>query len=61
MNPSAKGWLKKLLKTLEKQSNAFDVLEDVYPKLKSAGFIYGSNVSVVNRIFKNQDYTQEER
>ncbi|MDG1778550.1 MAG: LETM1-related biofilm-associated protein [Flavobacteriaceae bacterium] len=61
MNPSAKGWLKKLLKTLDKQPNGVDVLEDVYPKLKLAGFIYGSNVSVANKIFKNQDYTQEER
>ena len=61
MNPSAKGWLKKLLKTLDKQPNSVDVLEDVYPKLKLAGFIYGSNVSVANKIFKNQDYTQEER
>lgn len=61
MNPSAKGWLKKLLKTLEKQPNIIDVLENVYPKLKSAGFIYGSNVSVANHIFKNQDFTQEER
>jgi hypothetical protein len=36
-------------------------LENVYPKLKVAGFIYGSNVSVANSIFKNQDFTQEER
>ena len=61
MNPSAKGWLKKILKTLEKQPNTIDVLENVYPKLKLAGFIYGSNVSVANSTFKNQDFTQEER
>lgn len=61
MNPSAKGWLNKLIRTIEKQSNGVEVLENVYPKLKSAGFIYGSNVSVANHIFKNQDYTQEER
>lgn len=61
MNPSAKGWLKKLQKTLEKQPNGLDVLENVYPKLKTAGFIYGSNVSVANNLFKNQDFTQEER
>ena len=39
MNPSAKGWLKKLLKTLDKQPNGVDVLEDVYPKLGLMSFL----------------------
>ena len=63
MNPSAKGWLKKLLQTLDQYSNPNDIidLEDFYPKLKSVGFIYGSNITVANSIFINTDFTQAER
>lgn len=61
MNPSAKGWLKKLLKTLDQHPNNNDGLKDFYPKLKRVGFIYGSNISVANSVFINTDFTQEER
>lgn len=61
MNPSAKGWLKKLLKTLDQHPNNNDGLIDFYPKLKRVGFIYGSNISVANSVFINTDFTQEER
>ncbi len=46
MNPSAKGWLNKLLTTVDTNFSDEDVLETIYPKLKLAGFIYGSNVCV---------------
>ena len=46
MNPSAKGWLNKLLTTVDTDFSDEDVLETIYPKLKLAGFIYGSNVCV---------------
>jgi hypothetical protein len=61
MNPSAKGWLKKLLKTLDQHPNNNDGLIDFYPKLKRVGFIYGSNITVANSVFINTDFTQEER
>ena len=61
MNPSAKGWLKKLLKTLDQHPNNNDCLIDFYPILKRVGFIYGSNISVANSVFINTDFTQEER
>ena len=61
MNPSAKGWLKKLLKILDQYPNNNDGLKDFYPKLKHVGFIYGSNITVANSVFINTDFTQEER
>ena len=61
MNPSSKGWLKKLLKILDQYPNNNDGLKDFYPKLKHVGFIYGSNITVANSVFINTDFTQEER
>lgn len=61
MNPSAKGWLKKLLKTLDKDAVDCIALKDFYPKLKGVGFVYGSNISVANKGLVNRDFTQEER
>lgn len=61
MNPSAKGWLKKLLKILDQYPNNNDGLKDFYPKLKHVGFIYGINITVANSVFINTDFTQEER
>lgn len=61
MNPSAKGWLKKLLKTLDKDAVDCIALKDFYPKLKGVGFVYGSNISVANKVLVNRDFTQEER
>ena len=61
MNPSAKGWLKKLLKTLDKDAVDCIALKDFYPKLKGVGLVYGSNISVANKGLVNRDFTQEER
>jgi len=61
MNPSAKGWLKKLIKTLDKDAVDCIALKDFYPKLKGVGFVYGSNISVANKGLVNRDFTQEER
>lgn len=61
MNPSARGWLKKLLKSLEKEQLQNLSLLEFYPKLKSSGFIYGSNVTVAHHFLTNSDYNQEER
>ncbi len=61
MNPSAQGWIKKLLKEVT-QSNAFlSYKEDAfYDALRTCGFVYGSNLSVVAQTFKNTDLTEEE-
>ena len=61
MNPSANGWVKKLIKELS-DNNGFLQLSpnEFYKELKTSGFIYGSNVSVANGAIKNHDFTHEE-
>ena len=60
MNPSARGWLKKLLKFAEKNDAKAETVANLYPALKSVGFIYGSNISVLIKDFKSKDFNQEE-
>ncbi|WP_296386423.1 LETM1-related biofilm-associated protein [Winogradskyella sp.] len=61
MNPSASGWIKKLL--IEVSETMYSQIEtsEFYNKLKHAGFIYGSNITVVLDIVKPFDFTEEER
>ena len=48
MNPSSNGWFKKLLKLAEKENDCIiSSKNELYHKLKSVGFIYGSNVSLL--------------
>ncbi|QRM89844.1 hypothetical protein FG167_11590 [Lacinutrix sp. WUR7] len=61
MNPSANGWINKLLKTLEANktienasSNAF------YLSLRESGFIYGNNVIIIENLFDKSDFSNEE-
>lgn len=61
MNPSARGWIKKLLK--EKlllnallQCNE----EEFYDALRQSGFIYGSNVSIVKDVVDKAGLTVDE-
>ena len=62
MNPSGSGWIRKLLKLLKTNSKLqFESLEQLYPQLRSVGFIYGSNMTTLNHIADNPDYTKEER
>ncbi len=61
MNPSANGWIKKLLKEISsKQKNLRPSDSEFYHALKSSGFIYGSNVSVAFKCTENKDFTEEE-
>ncbi len=61
MNPSANGWIKKLLVELS-DNESFLLLSynDFYSDLKSSGFIYGSNISVLHNCIENKDFTDEE-
>ena len=61
MNPSAQGWLKKLLKEISVQQ-AFLKCDatQFYKDLRKCGFIYGSNVSSVLSKYSNSDYSEEE-
>jgi len=61
MNPSAKGWIKKLLKEISKNSSFLDFDEDeFYNALRTCGFIYGSNVKVLANALDRNDLTEEE-
>lgn len=61
MNPSASGWIKKLLKEVSK-TDALYQYNDVsfYDALRTCGFIYGSNLDVVANIIDKKDLTEEE-
>lgn len=61
MNPSASGWIKKLLLELKKNQILSSVnVKDLYFDLRGCGFIYGSNQAVVNDYVLNSDLTKEE-
>ncbi len=61
MNPSAQGWIKKLLREVAENNSFLKYKEDeFYSALRACGFIYGSNLSVVAQVFKNADLSEEE-
>ena len=61
MNPSASGWIKKLLKDISTQEISTKLGEQsFYDALKTCGFIYGSNVTIVHRLFLENDLSNEE-
>lgn len=61
MNPSASGWIKKLLKEVSTDETFFNKpVEIFYQDLKECGFIYGSNVSIVGDAMPKNDLTIEE-
>ncbi|MCB4798679.1 LETM1-related biofilm-associated protein [Neotamlana laminarinivorans] len=61
MNPSASGWIKKLLKICGNTSSLFKLSDDaLYKNLRSSGFIYGSNLYVIEHIIEKGDLTEEE-
>lgn len=61
MNPSAIGWIKKLI-TILPQSKFLDVdKHQFYRLLKKTGFIYGSNISNLCDTINSVDFNEEER
>ncbi|MGC1204036.1 MAG: LETM1-related biofilm-associated protein [Flavobacteriaceae bacterium] len=61
MNPSASGWIKKLLKEVSKTDALYQYDEvSFYDALRTCGFIYGSNLDVVANIIDKKDLTEEE-
>lgn len=64
MNPSARGWINKLLNTLSKEvtKNALTT-KAFYLNLRQSGFIYGSNIhmAVGRDVLKTLELTDEER
>jgi hypothetical protein len=61
MNPSANGWIKKLLKEISNNKDYTTLSEiDFYNALKLSGFIYGSNISIIHNCIENKEFTEEE-
>lgn len=61
MNPSASGWIKKLLLELKKNHVLDSInIHELYFDLRGCGFIYGSNQAIVNDFVLNSDLTKEE-
>ncbi|MBF8149420.1 hypothetical protein ITJ86_05900 [Winogradskyella sp. F6397] len=61
MNPSANGWINKLLNQVSETMYSETEYDVFYNNLKHAGFIYGSNIKVVLDIVKPFELSEEER
>lgn len=61
MNPSASGWIKKLLNEVSSEDTFVNKpLETFYEELKFCGFIYGSNIGIVGDAVPKNDLSDEE-
>ncbi|MDH3323927.1 MAG: LETM1-related biofilm-associated protein [Flavobacteriaceae bacterium] len=61
MNPSASGWIKKLLVLVSKKESYLKLpANEFYSELKVSGFIYGNNVNVISQSIEKSDLTSEE-
>ncbi|QHI39141.1 hypothetical protein IMCC3317_45420 [Kordia antarctica] len=62
MNPSSKGWIKKLLQDYRAlpQKEKQHTLDDFYNDLKSCGFIYGTNFRTLFDMIDTNDLSHEE-
>lgn len=61
MNPSASGWITKLLKELsEHQTYTNQSEESLYCSLKESGFLYGNSKGLIIDFIESGDFTDEE-
>ncbi len=61
MNPSASGWINKLLTDINDNPRLIKTNEKAfYLALRSCGFMYGSNLKVVYNLVDYNDFTEEE-
>jgi len=61
MNPSANGWITKLLKNLSENQEFINQSEAaLYCSLRDSGFIYGNNRNLIVNFIDSQDLTDEE-
>ncbi|WP_406683055.1 LETM1-related biofilm-associated protein [Seonamhaeicola sp. MEBiC1930] len=61
MNPSAQGWIKKLLQDISDNSTFLSTDKALYYEaLRGCGFIYGSNLDIVLGVIEKKDLTEEE-
>ena len=62
MNPSASGWITKLLSEISEHGEFLNQSEDsFYCALKHSGFIYGNNKSSIAGFIDAEDLTVEEK
>ncbi len=61
MNPSTNGWIDKFLRNLDDKSVTLLSLDDLYPKLRNAGFIYGTSIDIVQFNTSEIKYSEEEK
>lgn len=61
MNPSANGWITKLLKKLSENPSFLDQSDvSFYCSLKNVGFIYGNSKNIIINFIEAQDLSDEE-
>ncbi len=58
MNPSTTGWIDKFLRDFSIDSLTTSTLDELYPKLRKVGFIYGTSIEVV--LSKDSEITYSE-
>ncbi len=61
MNPSAIGWIKKIITVLPESSFLELTKHKFYRRLKQTGFIYGSNITAICDTVDSVDFNEEER
>jgi len=61
MNPSTTGWIDKFLRNIGNDSVILSSLDDIYPKLRSTGFIYGNSIDIVPFNTSDIIYSEEEK
>ncbi len=61
MNPSTSGWIAKYFRELDESSFSLFSLDELYPKLRKSGFIYGTSVSTILCNESDILYSEEEK
>ena len=61
MNPSARGWIDKLLRLLSQNPEYVRIsVDELYLNLREVGFVYGNNLKVVNQYVQSDGLSHEE-
>lgn len=61
MNPSTSGWIDKFLRDFDLNALSVSSLDELYPKLREAGFIYGTSISLAISLDSEITYSEEEK
>lgn len=61
MNPSTSGWIDKFFRDFDLDTLPVSTLDELYPKLREAGFIYGTSVSLAISLDSEITYSEEEK